>query len=139
MTDAAMQSAQSGEQTFVQNPFGTVTGKRVIYYRSKGWISGGSREDIPLQHVTSVVLHIQRSIVAGLLFLLMGLGLLAIGKIAILFGVIFVALAALQLWGSPTVVVNTAGRDLSAARGWPWQRDEANAFVEALRAQLFRA
>ena len=46
-------STAPAEQTFVENPFGTVTSKRVIYYRAKGWFSGGSREDIPLQHVLS--------------------------------------------------------------------------------------
>ena len=34
--------AGSMEQTFVENEFGTVTSKRVIYFRSKGWFSGGS-------------------------------------------------------------------------------------------------
>ncbi len=87
MTEPVVQA----EQTFVENQFGTVTSKRVIYYRSKGWFSGGSREDIPI-----------------------------------------------LLWGSPSVVVNTAGRDLNAAKGFPWQRGEANAFVEALRQQLFK-
>jgi hypothetical protein len=55
-----------GEQTFVSTVFGTVTSKRVIYNRSKGWMSGGSREDIPLKHVTSVSLEISRSILAGM-------------------------------------------------------------------------
>lgn len=55
--------AAAAEQTFIQNPFGTVTSKRVIIFRAKGWLSGGSREDIPLQHVTSVRLDVSRSIV----------------------------------------------------------------------------
>jgi hypothetical protein len=42
------------EQTLVTGIFGTVTNKRVIYNRSRGWLSGGSREDIALAHVTSV-------------------------------------------------------------------------------------
>jgi hypothetical protein len=45
----------------------------------------------------------------------------------------------LLIWGSPTVVVNTAGQDLNVAKGWPWVRGEANAFVEGLRGQLFRS
>jgi hypothetical protein len=48
MTDTVTQT----EQTFIENEFGTVTSKRVNYFRSKGWFSGGSGEDIPLQHVT---------------------------------------------------------------------------------------
>lgn len=126
------------EQTFIENPFGTVTSKRVIYYKAKGWFSGGSREDIPLQHVTSVRIDIARSLGGGILLLLVGLGLLAVEGPAKIFGVLLLVLAAILLWGSPAVVVNTAGRDLNAAKGFPWQRGEATAFVEALRKQLFK-
>ena len=127
----------SDERTFVQNEFGTVTNKRVIYFREKGWFSGGSREDIPLQHVTSVRLDTSRSILLGILLFLIGLGTLGAQGGAKAIGVCFLVLAVLLLWGSPKVVVNTAGRDLNAAKGLPWQRSSANAFVEALRQQLF--
>lgn len=128
---------QQNEQTFLNNPFGTVTNKRVIYYRAKGWFSGGSREDIPLKHVTSVRLDTSRSILGGVLLLLASLGLLGAGGGAVIAALAVLALAALLFWGSPAVIVNTAGRDLNAARGLPWQRGEATAFVEALRKQLF--
>lgn len=133
-----MADAVATEQTFVENEFGTITSKRVIYFREKGWFSGGSREDIPLQHVTSVRLEISRSLVWGVLLLLLGIGgLAAEGGGAKAIGFAFLAVAVLLLWGSPKVVVNTAGRDLNAAKGLPWQRSSANAFVEALRQQLF--
>lgn len=128
---------QQTEATFVENEFGTVTNKRVVYYRNKGWLSGGSREDIPLQHVTSVRLDTSRSILAGLVLLILGLGLLSAAGAAKLFALLVVVLAVILLWGSPLVVVNTAGRDLNAAKGWPWHRAKADAFVEALRQQLF--
>lgn len=130
-------SSEAGEQTFVSNEFGTVTSKRVIYQRKKGWFSGGSREDIPLQHVTSVRLETTRSILGGILLLLLGLSLLASpggGKIV---GILLLIWAFIVLWGSPTVVVNTAGADLNAAKGLPWTRGAAAEFVEALRSQLF--
>ena len=127
----------SGETSFVENEFGTVTSKRVIYFRAKGWFSGGSREDIPLQHVTSVRLETARSIIGGVLLLLIGIGSLAGDGGVKIFGLVCLAFAILLLWGSPKVVVNTAGRDLNAAKGLPWQRGSANAFVEALRQQLF--
>lgn len=133
MAEAVVQT----EQTFVENEFGTVTSKRVIYYRSKGWFSGGSREDIPLQHVTSVRLDTSRSLVGGILLLLIGIGALGAEGGAKAIGVAILALAILLLWGSPQVVVNTAGRDLNASKGLPWTRGAANAFVEALRHQLF--
>ena len=128
---------QQSESTFVENEFGTVTNKRVVYYRNKGWLSGGSREDIPLQHVTSVRLDTSRNILVGLFFLLVGLFMLGASGGAKILGLVLIALAVILLWGSPLVVVNTAGRDLNAANGWPWHRNKASAFVEALRTQLF--
>ena len=130
-------AAQSTEQEFASNQFGTVTNKRVIYFRNKGWFSGGSRQDIPLKHVTSVRLDTSRSVIGGIFLLLIGLGLLAAAGGVKVGGIIFVALAVLLLWGSPSVVVNTAGNDLNMAKGFPWLRGEATAFVEALRKQLF--
>lgn len=129
---------QQNEETFVNNPFGTVTSKRVIYYRAKGWFSGGSREDIPLKHVTSVRLDTSRNILGGVLLLLVALGLVGVGGGGVIVALAVLALAVLLFWGSPAVVVNTAGRDLNAARGFPWQRGEASTFVEALRKQLFQ-
>jgi len=128
---------QHVESTFIENEFGTVTNKRVVYYRNKGWLSGGSREDIPLQHVTSVRLDVSRNILAGLLLILLSFGFTPQGGGATFLGLACLALAIILLWGSPLVVVNTAGRDLNAAKGWPWHRAEANSFVEALRSQLF--
>lgn len=129
----------NAEQTFVSNGFGAVTSKRVIYQRAKGWLSGGSREDIPLQHVTAVRLETSRSVVGGVLLLLIGLSMLAGDSGAIKFlALVVLCLAVLCLWGSPKVIVNTSGNDLRAAGGPPWQRSEALAFVEALRTQLFK-
>ena len=69
--------------------------------------------------------------------MLIGLGFLAASGGAKIIGIIIIAVAALFLWGSPTVVVNTSGNDLNAAKGFPWLRGEATAFVDALRKQLF--
>lgn len=131
------ESQTVAEQTVVQNPFGTVTSKRVIYFRNKGWLRGGSREDIPLQHVTSVRLDISRRIGLGLVGLLIGAGLATQGVVEGVVGLLFLGLGILALWGSPAVVVNTAGQDTNAAKGFPWQRGDAATFVEALRSQLF--
>jgi len=49
-------------QTEFSNEFGTVTKDRVTYFRKKGWFSGGSREDVPIRHVTSVRYEKTRSI-----------------------------------------------------------------------------
>jgi len=121
------------EQIFANNVFGTVSDKRVVYFRKKSWFSGGSREDVPLRHVTSVRVEKTRSIIWGIIFIVIGLF-----TICFVVGVIPLAIGILLLWGSPTVVVNTAGGDLSAAKGWPWQKKDAEEFVEALRKQLFK-
>src|SRR4051794_14219654 len=71
LTERHMNATQAqAEQTLADTPFGTVTNRRVIYFRSKSWFGGGSREDIPLQHVTSVRLDTSRSILVGALLLL---------------------------------------------------------------------
>lgn len=131
--------APAQEQTLASTIFGTVTTKRVIYNRARGWLSGGSREDIPLAHVTSVRLDTSRHLLGGILLVLIGLPMATAVRNSSLLqvvGVLFVVLAVLLLWGSPAVHVNTAGQDKSRSTGFPWQREQANAFVEAIRQQL---
>lgn len=109
----------------------------VIYLRPKGWLSGGAREDIPLQHVTSVRLDTCRRALGAIILLLIGLIMTFSSGPLRVPGALLFALGVLLVWGWPSVVVNTAGRDLNASKGWPWQRAEANEFVEALRNQIF--
>jgi hypothetical protein len=122
----------------VDTSFGTVTEKRVIYFTKKGWLGGGAREDIPLRHVTSIRLETSRHIIGGFLLLFMGLLFMAAPGGAKVLALIPLAFGVLLLWGSPKVVLNTAGGDLRPARGLPWTRPEANKFVLAVRAQLFK-
>lgn len=127
------------EQTLVTNSFGVVTSKRVVYNAARGWFGGGSREDIPLQHVTSVRLENSRTtlgVILGILLLLTGVVMMSGGNFGT--GIVLLGIALLLLWGSPSVAVNTAGQDRKAAKGAPWQKAEASAFVEALRGQLFK-
>lgn len=126
------------EQNLIQSNFGTLTTKRVIFYRAKSWFSGGSRQDIPLQHVTSVQIDTARNMGWGLILLIIGLILIVNGGDKAGMGAFSIALAIFLLWGSPVVVVNTAGNDINAAKGYPWHRTEANKFVESLRSQLFK-
>jgi hypothetical protein len=130
--------ATNEERTLVTTVFGTVTDKRVIYCAKRSWYGGGSREDIPLSHVTSVRLETSRSVFWGIFLALIGLGLLLMpGSGAKLLGLALLVYAVLIMWGTPAVAVNTAGQDRNASKGAPWQKAEANAFVEALRGQLF--
>jgi hypothetical protein len=115
-----------------------ITGSRIIYFTKKGWLAGGAREDIPLRHVTSIRLETSRHIIVGLFLLFVGLGFMAAPGAAKVLALIPLALGVLLLWGSPKVVLNTAGGDLRPARGLPWTRPEADKFVVAVRAQLFK-
>lgn len=122
----------SPEQTIIDNPYGIVTNKRVTYMSNKSWFGGGRREDVPLKQVVSVRYETERKLFSGLFLIVLGLLTIAfvIGIIPLLFGI-------LLLWGSPKVNVITAGGTASPASGFPWQKQEAEAFVNALRSQLF--
>ena len=136
-SQASMAGAPISEQTLVTGIFGTVTSKRVIYNRSRGWFSGGSREDIALAHVTSVRIDTTRHLLWGILLLLVGLSLFGAQTTnGVLAGIACVVLAVLLLWGSPTVYVNTAGQDRNRASSWQWHRQQAAEFVEAIRRQI---
>jgi len=127
------------EETYLSNQFGTVTSRRVVYFRKKGWFSGGSREDVPLQHITSVRVDIVRRPVIGVILALIGLIMLLSGDPGVIIvGILILAPAILFIWGSPSVVVNTAGGDLSAMKAFPWHREDAEGFSQALREQLFK-
>jgi len=121
------------EKMLFSNPFGEVTDKRVIYYRKKGWFSGGSREDIPLKHVTSIRIETSRNIFVGIILILVGLALLIY-----VIGILPLALGIILVWGSPNVVVTTASGDFEPMKGFPWDLKSAEAFVKALRSQLFK-
>ena len=129
-------SGEAAEVIHIENAFGTVTDRRIIYFRSKGWFSGGSKEVISLQRVTSVRLEISRPLLLGVPLLLLGLILLRGNGVLAMTGAAAIAFAVLLLWGSPLVVVNAAARGLNKEKGWPWQKPEAEAFVETLREGL---
>ena len=131
--------SNEGETIIASTGFGSVTDRRVTYFSDKGWFSGGSQQDLPLRHVTSVRVEIKRSIGAAVFLILVALAIFGLPlDAAKLIGVLPLALGVLLLWGSPKVVVNTAGGDLNAATGWPWTKQEAESFASALRGQLFK-
>lgn len=68
-----------------------------------------------------------------------GFFLVVIGLFLVLaiIGIIPLAIGILLIWGTPTVNVVTAGGTATPVKGWPWQKEEAEAFVSALRNQLF--
>jgi hypothetical protein len=141
MRRSIMSTLEAGEQV-IEKPtgFGTVTNKRVIYFYKKGWFGSRTQADLPLRHVTSVRLEIYRNVIGGVFVLLVGLVLLLSGQgaVAMLVGLMLLALAVVVLWGRPTVVLTTAGGNPITVTGWPWTRADAEQFVSALRSQLFK-
>lgn len=127
-----MPEAQA-ETTYVNNLFGLVTDKRVVYHRDRGWLWEGSEEDVPLRHVASVWVETSRNIIGGIMLILIGLATLIfmIGALPVVFG-------ALLLWGSPTVVVNTTDGNREVMQGWPWHRGLADDFARALQGQIVK-
>lgn len=120
------------EEERVVTPFGTVTSDHLIYNVQRGWLSEGSRRNIPLSHVTGVQLETRRHPIFGILLVLVALACRAAGPIGILIAIVPLAFAVLLLWGSPLVRVNTADGDLQIASGLPWTRPEAEWFVAAV-------
>jgi hypothetical protein len=128
------------ERLIVSGAFGTVTTKQVIYQHLKGWMFKGYREDIALNNVTSVRLKIWRPRISGLSLLLAASWMLACpppAGIRHAVGAGFLLLGTLLIWGSPTIWLTTSN-DEHAATGWPWQRRQAEDFVEAIRQQILR-
>ncbi|AKE62963.1 hypothetical protein MYAER_0603 [Microcystis aeruginosa NIES-2549] len=52
-------------------------------------------------------------------------------------GIIPLIVGILLMWGSPTVNVVTAGGTATPVTGWPWQKSEGEAFVNAVHGKLF--
>lgn len=116
--------------------FGTITTKRVRFRAKKSLFSGVSEMDMPIRHVTSVRYETTRHPVWGILLALAGIGCLLVGGSLIVLGIIWFAIAAICLWGSPKVIVTTGG-DSQHSVSFPWNKGQAEQFVSALRNQLF--
>jgi hypothetical protein len=121
------------------NRFGRVTDIAVHFNVKKGLFAGISQETLPLRHVTAVRLETSRHWIWGIVISLLGLGAVVSGSGgAIMIGVLLLAVAGLLFWGTPKVVVNTAGGDLRPSVSWPWTRGEAEEFVNILRNELLK-
>lgn len=123
------------EWTYVENVFGTVTSQRVIYFRNKGWLSGGCLEAVLLQHVMSVRLERSHSAIIGPALMILGIAQLLLGSSMHWWGLVPFVPAVLLLWGTPLVLINTLDGDLGTVKGWPWHNSQATDFVDALRTQ----
>ncbi|MDE2180179.1 MAG: hypothetical protein KGJ40_04920 [candidate division NC10 bacterium] len=124
-------SETEAETTYVDNIFGVVTDKRVVYHPNRGWLTEGREEDAPLSHIASVEFVISRSLSNGILLIVIGVPtmLVLVGVILILFGYCLVK-------GTPTVIVNTTDGKREMMKGWPWHREQAYNFAKALQGRI---
>jgi hypothetical protein len=137
--DASASAARALEEpTEATGIFGTVTNKRVFFWRSRSWFGGQCWEELTLAQITSVAVEVHRHRIGGILLGLCGAATLAvIHPVIVVQGVgwLLIGVGALLVWGSPVVHIEIAGQR-HVARGSPWRRKEARAFVAAIRQQL---
>jgi hypothetical protein len=127
-----------GENEAFSNEFGAVYPDRIVVQSKKSWFGGGSREELPIRHVTSVRHETTRALVGGIICLALGLVGLASGSTAGMgIGVLVGAYGVLLLVGWPKVSVNTAGNDLQVMTGTFLQKDAAEQYVAAVKKVLF--
>jgi hypothetical protein len=134
-------AAAVSERKLAEGIFGIVTTKRIICRRDRGWMGDAYRTDIALARLSSVSLSIRRQVLGALLLTVLAIGAAAayragaqeaawLGAIAINCGIY----AILMFWGSPIVSINASSVDtVTIASAWPWHRQEAEQFVEAIR------
>lgn len=126
-------SETEAETTYVDNIFGVVTDKRVVYHPHRGWLTEGRKEDVPLSDIASVEFEMARNLKHGILLVVIG-----VLTLIILLGVIFILFGVCLLRGTPTVIVNTADGKREIMKGWPWHREQAEEFAKALQAQIMK-
>lgn len=125
------ETEETVETTYADNIFGVVTDQRVVYHPNRGWLTEGHEEDVPLGEIASVEFVISRSLINGLLLILIG-----IPAMVVLVGVIFVLFGYCLLRGTPTVIVNTTDGKRETMKGWPWHREQAYNFAKALQDRI---
>jgi hypothetical protein len=139
-------SRGSREQEVLNNKFGIITDKRVIFLSKKDLFQNGSREEMTLKQVVSVRFYRQKSFAAiisgiiGILLSLVAVALLPGNLVVLMSGALIAALcvciAYIGIAGFPTVAVTTADGKITQARGWPNDKSEAKAFALVLREKI---
>jgi uncharacterized protein DUF6232 len=128
--------ASTGLSTFT-NSFGEVYADRVRFNVKKGWFGGTVEEEFAMRHITSVRCETTRSLLWGIILVIIGVVVLSNGGGAALIGLIMAGIGVLLLIGSPSVTINTAGGERRTSVGSPLQRSEANEYSSAVRRALF--
>ena len=128
----------TNSQPEFSNSFGTVHSNRIVFKAKKHWWAGGSHEELPLRHVTSIRIETSRSILLGVILVLAGMAVMSIGEpAAVVIGAISLLFGIVLIIGHPSVRINTAGQDMRTIAGSPGSKSEATRFINAVRERLF--
>ena len=127
------------------NKFGHVETDRITFNLKKGWFSGTLKTDYPTKHITSVSLDTSRRPIWSALLGLAGMGIFSSASESpepegvIFWGIILILLAIYFILGRPAIHFSTAGGERIISYGsWPWQKKDAQDFVDALKKELFK-
>jgi hypothetical protein len=131
------------EEVLARTNFGTLSNRRIQFPAGKGWFTGGSEEEIPMDHVAAVRIDTtRRHPIIGSLILLFGLIGAAtqlsgnFSGVGFLLAVLLLAIGVVWVWGSPRITVELVGGDERSALGLPWAKGEAQRFVRVARTEV---
>jgi hypothetical protein len=122
------------------NRFGEVSNLMVRYNVKKNLFAGTRREDLIMRHVVAARLETSRHAILGAILALIGViwlfGGLANGSGAAILALLPLAVGILFLWGTPRVAVTASDGLARPSVSWPWTRNEAEVFVNAVSKEL---
>lgn len=128
------------EQVSASNRFGEVSNLMVRYNVKKNLFAGTRREDLIMRHVVAARLETSRHAILGAILALIGViwlfGGLANGSGAAILALLPLAVGILFLWGTPRVAVTASDGLARPSVSWPWTRNEAEVFVNAVSKEL---
>ncbi len=127
------------------NGFGEVQTDRITFSLKKSWFSGTLKADYPTKHITSISLDTSRRPILGGMCGLAGVtavvqapGSPSAGSLIFL-GLILILVGIYLLIGRPAIHFATAGGEKIISYGsWPWQKNAAQEFVDAIRKEVFK-
>jgi serine/threonine protein kinase len=126
------------EFILLDNQFGLLTNRKVLYIKGKDLFEGGQREEVYLRKIISADLETHREIPTGIFFLLVSMPLLIFyfGILTLIFSGFMLGFAGLCFLKFPTVVLVRQDLKKIKMRAWPWHNRAASEYVLTLQNQL---
>jgi hypothetical protein len=139
---------KSKEETFLINKFGIIANSRIIFFNNLGWSSTGTKIEVKPQDITSVQMHIKRSLIGliitlpiPIIFIIFSLsckiGLINCGYTEfyalLILSIPCSILAPLWLFGYPQIEITVLGAYKNKMTGFPWDKKHAEEYLEILR------